>query len=987
MGAENVTTGSNHSGRGRAAITLVGAISLVLGLLSAEAVLLPAPRAGAATDVVTNCSGDSSVAGSLPNEVANATAGDEITFALSCPTITLTSRLDISGLTLDGPGAASLAVSGGGTTGVLFNGSSGSASISGLTIEDGADSTSGGGAIWNNGGTLTVSGCVFSNNTSTFFGGAIWSMGTLTVSTTTFSGNSSTSGGYGAGAILVAGGTASVDTSTFSDNNAAGVGGGIFNQATLTVTNSTFAGNTTPSYGGAIMNNPGTATVTNSTFWGNSAGFAAASLYNASGSTFTVGADIVANSTGSECLAYTAFTDSGYNLDDGSSCGFTGGPGDLSATPSGLDPSGLENNGGPTQTIALEPGSAAIGDVSNGSLCPATDQRGVIRGTPCDIGATEADVISSVVFGGTISAPTVTVSGSGFGTEANLGTPTAAGCGLSGSNYGNDFEFADNTGSWQGGQAPADCVGLIISSYTDNQITYSFGSGYSVFGPVQIGDAFTMTVLNATFNGTVSFAGDAEPTALVTGPGPNTITPIDTTTGTEGTPFAFDNYEPGDIAISPNGTTAWVVGVSADAVTPVNLATETVGSSITVGNDATNLAITPDGSTVYVVNTGDNTVTPVDTATDTAGTAISVGSHPDAIAITPDGSTAYVANELDDTVTPIDIATNTAGSPIGAGPAPDGIAIAPDGSTAYVSDNGFGTVIPIDIATSTAGSPITAGSEPEAIGITPDGTAAYVVDGGTNTVYPIDLTTSTPGSAIGVGSAPDDVAITPDGKTAEVVNEGDNDVTPIDTATNTAGATIGANPDPWGIAIVPDQGPEAALSVTPAVQGQATSFSASASVAPSSPIVNYAWSFGDGGTATTSVPTTTHTYATSGVYTASVTETDADGTSTTQVFTGKTALRNGDPQAEVSATFDVGTPVSYSCTLTGSGAGATNFQTAVSESPAPPAQRQRRGDLPDGSGGPSHHPGLGDQSLPEQRGDLAHRGLPVDHRAGQERRG
>ena len=78
-----------------------------------------------------------------------------------------------------------------------------------------------------------------------------------------------------------------------------------------------------------------------------------------------------------------------------------------------------------------------------------------------------------------------------------------------------------------------------------------------------------------------------------------------------------------------------------------------------MGTDASNLAITPDGSTVYVVNTGDNTVTPVDTATDTAGTPISVGSNPDAIAITPDGSTAYVANELDDTVTPIDIATNT----------------------------------------------------------------------------------------------------------------------------------------------------------------------------------------------------------------------------------------------------------------------------------------------------------------------------------------
>ena len=145
----------------------------------------------------------------------------------------------------------------------------------------------------------------------------------------------------------------------------------------------------------------------------------------------------------------------GYNLDDDGTCGFTGQPGDLSDTPSGLDPAGLENNGGPTKTIALEPGSAAIGDVSNGSLCPATDQRGVTRGTPCDIGAynTQADTISSVVFGGTVTAPTVTVSGSGFGTEADLGAPTPAGCACTGSDYGNNFDSFTTPGL-AGGTGP-----------------------------------------------------------------------------------------------------------------------------------------------------------------------------------------------------------------------------------------------------------------------------------------------------------------------------------------------------------------------------------------------------------------------------------------------------------------------------------------------------------------------------------------------------
>ena len=55
-----------------------------------------------------------------------------------------------------------------------------------------------------------------------------------------------------------------------------------------------------------------------------------------------------------------------------------------------------------------------------------------------------------------------------------------------------------------------------------------------------------------------------------------------------------------------------------------------------------------------MANFGDNTVTPIDTATGTAGSPITVGSNPIAVAITPDGSTAYVANLTGNTVTPID---------------------------------------------------------------------------------------------------------------------------------------------------------------------------------------------------------------------------------------------------------------------------------------------------------------------------------------------
>ena len=76
-------------------------------------------------------------------------------------------------------------------------------------------------------------------------------------------------------------------------------------------------------------------------------------------------------------------------------------------------------------------------------------------------------------------------------------------------------------------------------------------------------------------------------------------------------------------------------------------------------------------------------------------------------------------------------------------------------------------------------------------------------------------------------------------------------------------------------------------------------------------ITSYAWNFGDGVTATTATPTTTHTYATGGNYPVSVTETDSAGTSTARVFTGQTMSRNGGPQATATATASIEGPAAW----------------------------------------------------------------------------
>ncbi len=151
------------------------------------------------------------------------------------------------------------------------------------------------------------------------------------------------------------------------------------------MTDSTFFGNSANSYGGAIYN-LGTVTVTNSTFSRNSATEGGA----ISGGGFLQNT-IVANSTrGANCDQGT-FTDGGHNMRwpprDTSCVGYFGDPKLLH----------LKDNGGPTKTLALRPGSAAInaGDNAICAVAPVNgvDQRGFARpgvgSTNCSIGAYE----------------------------------------------------------------------------------------------------------------------------------------------------------------------------------------------------------------------------------------------------------------------------------------------------------------------------------------------------------------------------------------------------------------------------------------------------------------------------------------------------------------------------------------------------------------------------------------------------------------------
>ena len=230
-------------------------------------------RALLSTIVVTNT--HDSGAGSLRQAILVAPGGSTISFAnsLKGQTIVLTSgELSISqNLNIAGPGAASLAVSGGGSSQVLDVASGANVTISGLTITDGFSTDGFGGGIVNSGSLTLKNSAVTGNRADAFFiaGGGIYNNGNLTIDQTNVTGNEAigeTSGAQGGGIENDTGGVLTIKQSVISNNHAICVmgvsaqGGAIDNEigASTTIIDSTVSGNS--AFGGDLFFNGGSAT-------------------------------------------------------------------------------------------------------------------------------------------------------------------------------------------------------------------------------------------------------------------------------------------------------------------------------------------------------------------------------------------------------------------------------------------------------------------------------------------------------------------------------------------------------------------------------------------------------------------------------------------------------------------------------------------------------------------------------------------------------
>lgn len=344
-------------------------------------------------------------AGSLRKILGSVCLDGTVNFsdALAGQTITLLSGPLTLGrnVTIDGSAAPGLTISGNNSDRVFIINPGTSATLKNLTIANGYGWQLAGGIL--NNGALTLDHAVVTQNNMDTNAGEFWQGG----------------GGIynGDGAVL------NLTDSSVTDNHAGWSGGGIYSffNSTTTIVRSTISGNVSNDVGGAFRS-LGNATISNSTISGNtSTGWHGGAIFHTDGA-MEISSSTIANNIGPDWAPSAVFIGSfnasvpslkltntlitgnhwyacewqasgpvnlisgGHNLVQDDSCKPLAS--DLVIANAQIDP--LGDNGGPTLTHSLLPGSPAI-DAADDALCPLTDQRGVARpqGAHCDIGSYE----------------------------------------------------------------------------------------------------------------------------------------------------------------------------------------------------------------------------------------------------------------------------------------------------------------------------------------------------------------------------------------------------------------------------------------------------------------------------------------------------------------------------------------------------------------------------------------------------------------------
>jgi len=296
------------------------------------------------------------------------------------------------------------------------------------------------------------------------------------------------------------------------------------------------------------------------------------------------------------------------------------------------------------------------------------------------------------------------------------------------------------------------------------------------------------------------------PLAYVTNFDDATVSVIEVASNTVLTTIPVDDGPTGIVA-SADGRRVYVANFHAATLGVIDTVAQTMIDAIPVGDSANGVALTPDGVVAYVTDTIGDAVSVVDLIGATTIDSIPVGPQPSGIGITATGR-AFVANFGGSTLSVIDTASNqvTALIPVGNDP-PGllGIAVARQG-IGFATTSKFGTegaMFKIDTNGLDAGRFFP--GEAEAVALHPQGSPVYAAmydrETGRGHVALIDVDSLDTIRSIGVERVPEALQVSSDGAWLYVANTGSNSLSVIDTVGERVVATVAVGRAPMGIAI------------------------------------------------------------------------------------------------------------------------------------------------------------------------------------------
>lgn len=362
--------------------------------------------------------------------------------------------------------------------------------------------------------------------------------------------------------------------------------------------------------------------------------------------------------------------------------------------------------------------------------------------------------------------------------------------------------------------------------------------------------------------------------AYVTNEYGSTVSVIDLSTNTVVDTITIGS-NPRGIDVDSDRGRAYVGVYGTHNLTVIDTSTNTIVDNLTLGYTLEEVAVDHATGNILVAGYGGGVVYVVDPDTLTVSHTITVGTNPFGIAIDENLNRAYVSNYGSASISVIDLSTFTVLTTITGTGHPRGIAVYPDRSRVYVANWGGNTVTFINSTTNTVIKNLAVSNYAADVAVDYDTDKIFVTRYISSAVSVISASTETVSTSISTGSWPRGIGVDADTSTVYALRFGDDIISVINASTNTVTTSISNGDGPANIGFLSEghPAPTANFTATPLVGAPPfeVDFTDTSTETPTS----WYWDFGDGNTSTDQNPS--HTYYSTGSFNVSLQATNAYG--------------------------------------------------------------------------------------------------------------